>query len=122
MLVLFCRDGHITVETDACDRQLGAALLQAQQDGTKKANRLLLMIARSGRKKQRHYRTRVPCGCAEMPTTSSVQRAPTLHGTHGSGGVKVDRYVQKKRCTTNVLFSVQIPARFRFTMWYKTRS
>ena len=34
ILALPRRSGHITSEIDACDRQLGAILLQAQTDGT----------------------------------------------------------------------------------------
>ena len=36
VLALTLREGHVTVETDACDRILGAVLLQAQEDGSKR--------------------------------------------------------------------------------------
>ena len=54
ILALPRRSGHITVETDACDRQLGAVLLQAQADGT---NKPIGFFSRSLTSAERNYDT-----------------------------------------------------------------
>ena len=48
------RDVHITVETDACDRQLDAVLLQAQEDDE---NKLIGIFSRSLTAAERNYDT-----------------------------------------------------------------
>ena len=58
-LALLRRSGHITVETDSCDYQLGAFLLQAQADGT---NNLIGFFSRSLTAAERNYGT-TECEC-----------------------------------------------------------
>ena len=53
-LALPRRSGHITVQTEACDRQLDTVLLQAQADGT---NKPIGFLSRSLTAAERNYET-----------------------------------------------------------------